>query len=1003
MTASLRHRYWAFISYSHADEDWAKWLHKALESYRVPARLVGRAHPDGPIPKRLIPIFRDREELPSSHELGAVINRALHDSRYLIVICSPRSAQSRWVEEEIRTFKRLGRENRVLALIVDGEPHAADPAQECFPTALKVRMDGGGGIEPIAADARPSADHKHGARLKLIAGLLGVGYDELVQRERQRQRWLMLGQAATALAIGTSLFAVWQWQAQRWADEASALRRNALIELGRRELVAGAQARAAAYLSAAQQLGADSPGLRLMLGNAMRAADALKPYRIAPLATQGYVAVDASPDGRWLAMRLSGEDQVRLWDARRGEPISSLPAKRGQTIALRFSADSRWLALSSQPDFGTIVGAETVIWEFPGGRERLRAAGHFSGPSELVINSAAEEVLLATIDGLSLHRLEDGDVRWRLPQPAMVGSAFTAEGYVLVGEADGTLSWRSAEDGRELRRVRVSPEPQSHVPVPVSDGRVLTVPERGTLKLFSAEGELLDALCGHSARAIVVNRNIELDRVATQGHDGVRLWSLAPAGALLSVPHLDRGGGNPGMDSLGSYFVSPEAGNAASLWNVETRSIDAQLDAHATGMWLARFVDEDQRIVTVGGDGSAYFWDVATLLGTAPSVFAHPSDAPTGVMAQGLYARFSPDGRRVLTVATDGSARTWDVETGAPIAVYRHANAAVRAAAWVDGEQLLTATADAEIKLWRDGSEQSLEIHRPSVSKVRELVVSPDRSQYLVLGIDAELGWYSLAGGARLSGHADASETTIRLALSPDGERVITAGRDGTVWIWRRDNGQTDHRLAAHDGRALNVAFSPDGRLAASSGADSQLHVWDADNGKKLATLSGLDPRLSAFGGPGAVRFSEDSSRLYSEGELGGGILWDWRTDHVQVLDTGGGIAYHSTLSPDESLFAVGSEDGNIHVFDTSTGKVLLVLHAHPGAVAQWLQFSPDGRRLLSLGQWDHRAKLWTLPRENRDTAAVAELVRCRVPWVVTGEALQARALNEPGCWPETK
>lgn len=65
-----RYRYWAFISYSHADEAWARWLHKALETYTVPRRLVGGPHPDGRIPQRLYPVFRDRDELPSSHELG---------------------------------------------------------------------------------------------------------------------------------------------------------------------------------------------------------------------------------------------------------------------------------------------------------------------------------------------------------------------------------------------------------------------------------------------------------------------------------------------------------------------------------------------------------------------------------------------------------------------------------------------------------------------------------------------------------------------------------------------------------------------------------------------------------------------------------------------------------------------------------------------------------------------------------------------------------------------
>src|SRR5690348_15661484 len=118
------YRYWAFISYSHRDKAWGDWLHKALETYQVPARLVGRPGRDGPLPKRLYPVFRDREELPSSADLSNNINDSLTASRHLVVICSPRAAVSRWVNEEIIAYKRLGRADRILALVVDGEPNA---------------------------------------------------------------------------------------------------------------------------------------------------------------------------------------------------------------------------------------------------------------------------------------------------------------------------------------------------------------------------------------------------------------------------------------------------------------------------------------------------------------------------------------------------------------------------------------------------------------------------------------------------------------------------------------------------------------------------------------------------------------------------------------------------------------------------------------------------------------------------------------------------------------
>src|SRR4051812_11091921 len=176
-------RYWAFISYSHADAKWGDWLHSALETYRVPLRLVRNSKPPGAVPRRIFPVFRDREELASSASLGENIENALRLSRTLVVICSPRAAVSRWVNEEIKLYKNLGHEDRVFYLIVDGEPYARPDSGllECFPKAALLRVDERGELseepaEPIAADAREGKDGKRNALLKLIAGIVGVPY-----------------------------------------------------------------------------------------------------------------------------------------------------------------------------------------------------------------------------------------------------------------------------------------------------------------------------------------------------------------------------------------------------------------------------------------------------------------------------------------------------------------------------------------------------------------------------------------------------------------------------------------------------------------------------------------------------------------------------------------------------------------------------------------------------------------------------------------------------------
>jgi tetratricopeptide (TPR) repeat protein len=230
-----RHRYYAFLSYSHKDEDLAEWLHRELEGFRVPRALAGRLTENGVVPKRLTPIFRDEQELAAADDLGDEIETALASSQFLIVLCSPNAAKSRWTNTEIETFKRNHPEGCVLAAIAEGEPFASDipgrEDEECFPPALRYRFDGRGRLtnkraEPLAADLRDGGDDRRSGFLKLVAGMLGVGLDELVQREtaRRNRRVRYIVAASLAGMAVTSTLAITAIQAR---DAARDQRREA--------------------------------------------------------------------------------------------------------------------------------------------------------------------------------------------------------------------------------------------------------------------------------------------------------------------------------------------------------------------------------------------------------------------------------------------------------------------------------------------------------------------------------------------------------------------------------------------------------------------------------------------------------------------------------------------------------------------------------------------------------------------------------------------------------
>jgi tetratricopeptide (TPR) repeat protein len=222
--------YRAFISYSHRDKAVATRLHRTVESYRIPAKLVGTTTPVGKVPRRLAPVFRDRDELPASADLGGELTAALKRSMFLIVICSPASSKSHWVDQEILQFKRMHGDTRVLALIVGGTPYASDMPgredEECFPKSLRFKLGPDGELsdtpaEPIAADIRKEGDGQRLANLKLVAGLTGVKLADLVQRETQRrmQRLVMITTGASVGMVFTGALAFYANERRIEANE----------------------------------------------------------------------------------------------------------------------------------------------------------------------------------------------------------------------------------------------------------------------------------------------------------------------------------------------------------------------------------------------------------------------------------------------------------------------------------------------------------------------------------------------------------------------------------------------------------------------------------------------------------------------------------------------------------------------------------------------------------------------------------------------------------------
>lgn len=211
-----QYTYDAFISYRHAELDKfaAENLHRKLEAFRLPGN-VSKNKTGGRT--RINRVFRDRDELPLTSNLEDPIRKALEESEYLIVICSPRLRESLWCKKEIETFISMHGREKVLAVLIEGEPEQSFPeellyyeetVQDADGTVHTIKRE----MEPLAADIRGKNCRamKKAMRtemLRILAPMFSVSFDDLRQRHKERRMKRILAAtvagAAVCLAFGT--------------------------------------------------------------------------------------------------------------------------------------------------------------------------------------------------------------------------------------------------------------------------------------------------------------------------------------------------------------------------------------------------------------------------------------------------------------------------------------------------------------------------------------------------------------------------------------------------------------------------------------------------------------------------------------------------------------------------------------------------------------------------------------------------------------------------------
>ena len=322
-----KYQYYAFISYKREDEEWAKWLQHKLEYYKLPTNLHGRTD----IPEKIRPIFKDTLELMPGN-LPEQIRLALELSKYLIVICSPSSAQSEWVNKEVETFFSMQRTTSVIPFIIEGKAFADTPEEECFPPVLRQLPEEqeilGTNINEMGRDA---------AVVKVVARMFDIQFDELWHRHEreQRRRHRMILSTVAVFIITVLSVAGWIWHQNQELKL-----KNYKIMVGQSRYVAGTASRLAdngetylARLLALEVLlnNPYTPEAEAALRKACQGNSTILSEYIEPL-TAIY-----SPQGKWVAAVDQVTDSIYLWDSNSGKLMFVIDAK-GSVDNLAFNA-----------------------------------------------------------------------------------------------------------------------------------------------------------------------------------------------------------------------------------------------------------------------------------------------------------------------------------------------------------------------------------------------------------------------------------------------------------------------------------------------------------------------------------------------------------------------------------------------------------------------------------------------------------------------------------------